>query len=377
MSTIYVHWAFCLSKCLYCDFNSIVVCGGFQFDKWFDAYQKILLKFHREFYRGESITSVYFGGGTPSLLPSWFVADFLDEVRAHFALTANAEITLEANPKTLTKHKAIELKQAGINRLSIGVQSLIDSDLQMLGRIHNTAEAKRCVLEMVEIFDNVSIDMIYNRPGQSVSSWKAELEEALQLPLNHVSLYELIVEDGTPLKKMISSGALPTPSDTSEFFDATKEIAVQNGFEMYEVSNFAKNGAYGRHNMSYWKYEDYYGIGAGAHSRCTVNGHKVAIAQIADPWRWLDWVTSDTPAFDVEHLSEEDEFKERLIMGLRAKCGINIDDFSNDTRRRHRLDEKIKILLENSYIMRDGGLVTLTGEGIVRLNLIVRYLSEE
>ena len=369
MSTIYIHWPFCLSKCYYCDFNSMPCNGKIDFRKWFDAYLKVLLAFKDEFYKGEMITSVYFGGGTPSLLPSWFVSG------NHFRLSDNAEITLEANPKTINKSKASELKKAGINRLSIGVQSIIDEDLKMLGRIHSAAEAKACVFEMSEIFENLSIDMIYNRPGQKLDSWRNELSEVLCYPINHISLYELIVEPGTKMESMINSGSLPKPNKSSKFFETTIETAKNHGFEMYEVSNFAKDKHYGKHNLSYWKYEDYYGIGPESHSRVSINGQKIAISQISDNSKWLDW--AENPVFDEEKLSEEDVFKEKLIMGLRSKCGININDFSPIIQNKHHLQKKIRKLRENSYIMENMGHVFLTYDGIMRLNLIVQYLVED
>ncbi len=175
MSTIYVHWPFCLSKCHYCDFNSVACGKNINFQEWYVLYKNVLLRFKEEFYKNEQITSVYFGGGTPSLLPSWFISDILNEINGNFNLDSNAEITLEANPKTLDKSKAIELKMAGVNRLSIGVQSIIDADLQILGRVHNAEEAKTCIFDLANVFDNLSIDMLYNRPGQSVCSWESEL----------------------------------------------------------------------------------------------------------------------------------------------------------------------------------------------------------
>ncbi len=378
MSTIYIHWAYCLSKCHYCDFNSVSCNKDLDYRVWFYAYKRILQFYRKKFYKNEPITSIYFGGGTPSLLPSWFIASILDEINNTFNLDTNVEITLEANPKTIDKIKATELRSAGINRLSVGVQSIIDSDLKMLGRTHTAQEAKDCVFEMAEIFDNLSIDVIYNRPGQNLQRWKQELDEVLQYPINHISLYELIVEPNTKLKAMIAAGTLPMPSVSSEFFEATIKTARSYGFEMYEVSNFAKNKHYGKHNISYWRYEDYYGIGAGAHSRCTVNGHKVAIAQVSDNEKWLKWaMETENPALDEEVLTEDDEFKERLIMGLRSKFGIKLDIISERIKAKYGLENKLKKLRANSYIIHKGDDVVLTDEGIMKLNLIVRYLTEK
>lgn len=341
---------------------------------WFKKYINVLTRFKNDFYKNELITSVYFGGGTPSLIPSWFVEQLIDEIAIEFRLSTDAEITLEANPKTIDRQKALELRAAGVNRISIGVQSLVDSDLKILGRIHSATEAKDCVFTMAEIFSNISLDMIYNRPGQNIDSWEVELNEVLAFPISHASLYELIVEPGTRMEAMINSGIVPPPSDSSNFFEETMSITKEHGFEMYEVSNFAKNKNYGRHNLSYWKYEDYYGIGPGAHSRVSVNGRKLAIAQIANNTDWLNW--AENPVFTMEDLSEEDQAKERLIMGLRSTCGVNLNDFSDHVKSKCNIWKKINKLQQNSYIMRNGENVVLTRNGIMKLNLIIQYLVE-
>ena len=376
MSTIYIHWGYCLSKCYYCNFNSVPCNKALDYEAWCNAYIKVLREYRRRYYRNEKITSIYFGGGTPSLLPGWFVAKILDEISAHFKLSETVEITLEANPKTINKSKAHSFKSAGINRLSIGVQSIIDSDLKMLGRIHSAADAISCVMDMTQIFDNVSIDIMYNRPGQNLASWENELRTVLHYPIQHISLYELIVEPNTKIKAMIEAERLPPPSSSSKFFEKTIEIARSNGFERYEVSNFAKNEHYGRHNISYWKYDDYYGIGAGAHSRCSIEGRKIAIAQIEDNEEWLKWASADI-TFCEEKLTEEDEFKERLLMGLRSKFGIKLKDISNHIKTKYGLNAKLDKLRANSYIISMGDDMILTDEGIMKLNLIIRYLTEE
>lgn len=179
MSTIYIHWPFCLSKCYYCDFNSIKCSGNINFKKWLYLYKKVLEKFKQDFYKSEDITSIYFGGGTPSLLPEWFVADLIEEINNSFNLMPGSEITLEANPKTVNKQSLLNFKKAGINRLSIGVQSIRNEDLKLLGRIHNSQDAKDCVFEAFDVFDNISIDMIYNRPRQNLTDWESELNEVL------------------------------------------------------------------------------------------------------------------------------------------------------------------------------------------------------
>lgn len=375
MSTIYIHWPFCVSKCHYCNFNSVKCPSNIDFKQWLYLYKKVLPKFKQEFYKGEDITSIYFGGGTPSLLPEYFVDDLIKEISNNFKVIKDAEITLEANPKTITKQKAIDLNRAGVNRLSIGVQSIRNADLKMLGRIHNPEEARNCVFEMSEVFDNISIDMIYNRSGQKLQSWEEELNEVLAWPVNHVSLYELIIEDNTKLKELIDNDKLQKPKDSAEFFERTIEIAENAGFEMYEVSNFAKGGCYGKHNLSYWRYDDYYGIGPGSHSRVTLNNSKIAIEQISDNMGWLAW--AENPHFDEETLTEEEVFEEKCIMGLRSKCGLDIDKLPKSIKIKYDLKNKLEKLVQNLYIIKEGGKVTLTREGIKRLNLVIEFLVRE
>jgi oxygen-independent coproporphyrinogen-3 oxidase len=365
------------------------------FREWLNLYRRTLLAFGNRYYRGDLVTSVYFGGGTPSLLPSSFVNNLLDEIQKLFNLSENAEITLEANPDAINPSKAKEFKKSGINRLSIGVQSIIDSDLMMLGRTHGSHSAKECVFEMAQIFNNISIDLIYNRPGQKVEDWEEELIEVLSFPIDHISLYELIIEDRTPMKTMIDNGILPAPDNSSEFFERTLEITQNAGFTMYEVSNFVRTtlgeGAkildnfyvsrheihknylkfspppskVSQHNLSYWQYLDYFGIGPGAHSRVTLqNGKKLAIMQTKNN-------------FEIEYLSREDKFKERLLMGLRSNiCGVNLFDIDDDIKLRFNIKNKLEKLLKNEYIVMYGDRVVLTYTGILRLNLIIRYLAD-
>lgn len=375
MSTIYIHWPFCLSKCYYCDFNSIKCSGNINFKKWLYLYKKVLEKFKQDFYKSEDITSIYFGGGTPSLLPEWFVADLIEEINNSFNLMPGSEITLEANPKTVNKQSLLNFKKAGINRLSIGVQSIRNEDLKLLGRIHNSQDAKDCVFEAFDVFDNISIDMIYNRPRQNLTDWESELNEVLNWPINHISLYELIIEDNTKLKQMIEQGDIPYPDNSDKFFNKTIEIATQANFEMYEVSNFARNQKYGKHNLSYWNYEDYYGIGPGSHSRITKAQQKVAIAQISNNLNWLKW--AEDPDFELEILSKDEIFEEMCIMGLRSKCGLDLGKISEEIKNKYDLQNKIEKLIKNSYIIKLGDRIILTKEGIKKLNLVIEFLVRE
>jgi oxygen-independent coproporphyrinogen-3 oxidase len=418
LSTFYIHWPFCISKCSYCNFYSRPIkrtvellsgpsgamssevnskteatenrvgscqeasCGNPSHEEfidyiyWLDQYKKASA-FFKQFSSGQQITSIYFGGGTPSLLPESFVSEIVKHIRANFEVLHDAEITIEANPKTIDVKKAINLKEAGINRISIGVQSIYDEWLAVLGRTsHNSYDAISCVNQMSEVFDNISIDMIYNRPGQEVAGWERELREAMDLfggDIKHISCYELIIEKGTPLYCKIESGELAAPaaSSDSSFFDVTHDVLGENGFEMYEVSNFAKGEEFrGLHNLSYWQYEDFFGIGPGAHSRVSFDTcdllkgkakGKIAISQLEDF------------KMSSEILSDEDILKEKLIMGLRAKCGVAIRDLAGISN----IDKKMLKLQENSYIICNCDRAVATYEGLKRVNLIVEYILKD
>ncbi|MDR3030965.1 MAG: radical SAM family heme chaperone HemW [Holosporales bacterium] len=370
MSSIYIHWPFCLSKCYYCNFYSVPLDDNIDYSAWNLLYKNLILKFSEEF--NEEITSIYFGGGTPSLLPCSFINDIIETINKNFKLLKNAEITVEANPKTIDDEKTKCLKASGVNRLSIGIQSLIDKDLEALGRIHNSFEAIECLEIAMKRFDNVSIDMIYNRPGQLLEDWERELEKALNLPIQHVSLYELIIEENTPIKKMIDSKKLPPLAEGSEFMEKTMEIAENCGFKQYEVSNFSKPGYEGKHNLSYWKYENYFGIGPSSHSRVMKNNQKIAIEQVSCNNSWIKWAKN--PKFEEVILSEDDVFKEKLIFGLRSRVGINLNEISEFTKNKYNLQKKIETLSKSSYIIIDNDNITLTNEGLLRLNLVIEYV---
>ncbi len=340
-----------------------------------ENYIKIATLHLSEYYKGEEIKSIYFGGGTPSLLPTWAICELLNFFSSRFKLAEELEITLEANPKTIDLEKAKALKNAGINRLSLGIQSLNDDDLRTLGRIHSSKEALETLFLLINVFENVSIDMIYNRPRQTLNAWKTELLEVTKLPVQHLSLYELIVEDGTNIKKQIENGALPRPDSSDDFIKQTWKIVESEGFKRYEISNFARDQKYqSRHNMSYWKYEDYYGIGPGSHSRVSISSQKIAIAQISNNDDWLRWAVN-YPKFETEVLSKDDEFVEILIMGLRASCGVNIKRINPNVLNQHDTLPRISRLVANGDALFDGDILSLTDQGLLRINRVVEYLT--
>jgi oxygen-independent coproporphyrinogen-3 oxidase len=371
---IYIHWPFCLAKCHYCDFNS-QACDvkSIDYDFYMGLYLKTLGAFFRIYYQGQSVRSIYFGGGTPSLLSWFFIASIVSYIENNFNVDKDVEITVEANPKTIDKEKGIMFKKAGINRISIGLQSLRDEDLKTLGRIHTAEEGIQCVLDMASIFENVSVDLIYSRPAQKVADWGKELRQATSLPVNHISCYQLIIEENTPLKKMIESGALPRPEEDEAFFDTTTSIMKESGFEMYEVSNFAKNNNYCMHNLGYWQYLDYYGVGPGAHSRVTVDERKAAVEQPSSVDEWQKWALQSLPSENI--LTEEEAYCERLMMGLRTNGGVSVSQLPKKLLAEYDFAKKVDNLLDSSYIIYGDGNVRLTYEGLKKLNLIVEYLT--
>ena len=349
MATFYIHWPFCVSKCAYCNFNSYI--AQVNQDLWLEKYKLLIKKFPTE-----TITSIYFGGGTPSLLQPRFVEEIINAINP----IKNAEITIEINPNTVDYQKLLDFKYACINRVSIGVQSIYDDQLQLLGRTsHTVSDAISCVKDCCKVFDNVSIDLIYNRPFQTCSQWGKEITQTMEIfakAIQHISCYELILEPGTPLTRSVTKQILPPPLDCDTFFKITHDILDKSGFKMYEISNFAKNGFQSKHNLSYWKYDDYYGIGPGAHSRITKNGAKIAIKQ----GNSIEHFT-----FKEIQLSEKEVIEERLIMGLRTIYGVESNILQST---------KIQALEDEGYAVCNHGMLTLTFEGLKRLNGILRYL---
>ncbi|MBR1944621.1 MAG: radical SAM family heme chaperone HemW [Alphaproteobacteria bacterium] len=375
MSTIYIHWPYCLSKCYYCDFNSIACKSNIDYLEYCQLYKNVLNKFIKQFYNNEVITSIYLGGGTPSLVEPIFIDNLLNFIYKEFEISEAIEITIEANPKTIDKYKAKEFKLSGINRISIGVQSIIDEDLRILGRIHNSYDAIKCVYDMSDVFNNISIDMIYNRPGQKIDDWLIELNKVFKLPIQHISMYELIIENNTYIKYLIDNGFIKSPNPNSDFMEKTIQVAKNNGFEMYEISNYVKNDTklYSRHNLSYWNYDRYYGVGAGAHSRVSDGNNIYAIEQICNINDWMLWAKN--PIFNLELLTQDDIYKEQLLMGLRTKFGVDINKLNKNMINKYKLFDKIKVLKHNSYVIDNDSYVILTYSGMLKFNMIVDYLT--
>ncbi|HEY2835286.1 MAG TPA: radical SAM family heme chaperone HemW, partial [Rhizomicrobium sp.] len=296
---IYVHWPFCAAKCPYCDFNSHVRAaideGG-----WVDAIERELN--WTAAAQGEErpiVETIFFGGGTPSLMQGASVARILDAISRRWRFANDVEITLEANPASADAARFADYRAAGVNRLSLGMQALNDVDLKFLGRLHNAEEAKAALVLAMKNFERVSLDLIYARPGQSDAQWREELKQALAFGTDHLSLYQLTIEPETPFALLHRNGQLRIPDDdlAAGLYETTQELTEAAGLPAYEISNHARPGSESRHNLIYWRYGDYAGVGPGAHGRLMLNGKRVATSTIRLPERWRDTIAKGEKGF--------------------------------------------------------------------------------
>ncbi|HVZ05593.1 radical SAM family heme chaperone HemW [Hyphomicrobium sp.] len=324
---VYVHWPFCAQKCPYCDFNSHVRFGGWDEARFLAAYKREI-DWVADFIGARSVTSIFFGGGTPSLMKPATTAAILDHISKRWGITADAEITLEANPNSVEAARFRGFRAAGVNRASIGVQSLRDDELRKLGRIHTVAEAKAALDIARSTFDRFSFDLIYARPKQTADAWRVELAEALALAGDHLSLYQLTIEPDTAYAALHAAGKLVVPDDESArvLYEITDELTATHGLTAYEVSNYARAGAESRHNLLYWRYGEYAGIGPGAHGRIVAGGTRRATATERNPEAWADRVEAAGNGFmEVAELTLAEQADEMLLMGLRLSEGVDLD----------------------------------------------------
>jgi oxygen-independent coproporphyrinogen-3 oxidase len=327
---VYVHWPFCRAKCPYCDFNSHVRHGGIDETRFLAAYLAELRHF-ASLTPGRSVSSIFFGGGTPSLMRPATVAAILDAIAGHWSLGHDVEITLEANPTSVEAENFTGYAGAGVNRLSLGVQALDDVSLKALGRQHTAAEALDALGLAKRYFGRVSFDLIYAREGQTAASWKAELGRALDQAGDHLSLYQLTIEEGTPFAARHTAGSLRIPNGARAraMYQLTQELCEEASLPAYEVSNHARPGAESRHNLLYWRGDDYAGVGPGAHSRITASAAKRALSAIKSPEAWLAEVETCGHGLEAdETLSAQDAAEEYLLMGLRLSEGIDLGRFA-------------------------------------------------
>ena len=323
---IYVHWPFCASKCPYCDFNSHVRTGGVDQQRYLAAYLRELA-YTARLSPGRAVSSIFFGGGTPSLMQPATVGAIVDAIAGHWTIEPGAEITLEANPSSVETERFAGYRTAGVNRVSLGVQSLRDADLKALGRLHSVAEAKAAIAVAKAHFERVSFDLIYARPGQSLPAWRAELAEALDLQAGHLSIYQLTIEPDTAFAALHAAGRLIVPDDepAHDLFALTQEMTASAGLQAYEISNHAVPGQESRHNLLYWRYGEYAGIGAGAHGRLLIDGQRVATSTERAPETWLTRVEQHGHGLSEQTpLALAEQADEMLLMGMRIRDGVDL-----------------------------------------------------
>ncbi len=324
---IYVHWPYCAAKCPYCDFNSHVPRGAVDERRYAEAIIRELEHF-AVLMPGRRVDTIFFGGGTPSLMQPDTVGSVIDSIGGLWPLAADAEITLEANPSSVEAARFAGYRAAGVNRVSLGVQSLWDESLRFLGRLHSADQARDAVAVAQTHFERVSIDLIYARPGQTIAAWREELREALDLGVRHLSAYQLTIEPGTAFYRLHEAGKLDTPPDdtATALFDATRDICAEAGLAAYEVSNHAASGEESRHNLIYWRYGDYVGVGPGAHGRIGLaDGTRVATETARDPAAWLARVEGEGHGIETRtRLAPLEQAEEMLLMGLRLAEGVSL-----------------------------------------------------
>ena len=374
---VYVHWPFCLSKCPYCDFNSHVRHAGVDEARYIKAFaSEIAATAQRA--PGREVSTIFFGGGTPSLMQPSTVQAILDTIAKHWTVGRDVEVTLEANPTSVDATRFRGYRSAGVNRVSLGVQALNDASLKQLGRLHSTQEALDAVAVARSIFDRYSFDLIYARPKQTPQQWAEELKRAIEEAAEHLSLYQLTIEPETPFHALHKSGKLVIPDDDTgrDLYDITQEICAQAGLPAYEVSNHARPGAECRHNLVYWRGHEYAGIGPGAHGRLDIDGVRQATATEKRPEAWLMRVESLGHGLVTDDaLTREQHADEFLLMGLRLTEGIDPQRYTALTGR--ALDPKrVSILHEEGALetMPDGRL-RVTPSGFPVLDAVVADLA--
>ncbi|WP_289042930.1 radical SAM family heme chaperone HemW [uncultured Aliiroseovarius sp.] len=371
---LYVHWPFCQSKCPYCDFNSHVV-ASIDHDAWLNAYVAELDRYGAE-TPDRVLGSIYFGGGTPSLMEPATVAAIIERAAQHWTFANDIEITLEANPGSIEARNFAGYKAAGVNRISIGIQALNDADLGRLGRLHSVDEAKQALAVARSLFDRVSFDLIYARQDQTLDAWQAELTEALTYGPDHLSLYQLTIEPGTAFGARFDAGklrGLPDEDLATDMYFLTQSICDAAGLPAYEVSNHARPGQESQHNLIYWRSGDWVGIGPGAHGRISIGGKRFATETALAPTNWLRAASQSKGESARSVIGLDEQVTELLLMGLRTVEGIDLK----------RLQKGLGTSLNTNTIndLKDIGLIQITddrlattGKGRPVLNAILREL---
>jgi putative oxygen-independent coproporphyrinogen III oxidase len=371
---LYVHWPFCQAKCPYCDFNSHVASNIDQ-KAWVTAYLAELSRSAVE-VPGRVLNTIFFGGGTPSLMDSDTVGAIVEAARSHWAFANDIEISLEANPGSVEAGRFAGYRDAGINRISMGIQALNDRDLTRLGRLHSVAEARAAFDVARSCFDRVSFDLIYARQGQTLDDWRAELTAALAMTIDHLSLYQLTIEDGTAFGDRFARGklrGLPGDDISADMYQLTQDICSQHDMPAYEVSNHAKPGAESRHNLIYWRYGDYVGIGPGAHGRITNAGNRIATETHRTPGAWLKAVANGSGESDRFTLSTQDIVSEYVMMSMRLREGIDMVRYA-ELAGTTLPSNRVTYLESLGMIEQVGQRVRATDQGRAVLNAVLREM---
>jgi oxygen-independent coproporphyrinogen-3 oxidase len=366
---LYIHWPFCVSKCPYCDFNSHVRDGVDQ-QRWRDSLLADLAHEAR-MLPGKRLGSIFFGGGTPSLMPPATVAALLEAAEQHWGFEPGIEITLEANPSSVEAANFADLAAAGVNRVSLGLQALEDEALAFLGRAHDVREGLAALDVAQAVFPRVSFDIIYARPGQTLPAWEAELARAIGFGTEHLSLYQLTIEPGTRFHTEAAAGRLTIPDGdaAADLFEATRAMTAAAGIPAYEISNHARPGAESRHNLAYWRYWEYAGVGPGAHGR----RGGLATVRRKKPENWLAAVDRNGHGLELEEpLAPATQASEALLMGLRLREGVDLARIARLAGA--RIDEVIDegaVARLTGFIQRDGDRLCVTEQGMLLLDAIL------
>lgn len=375
---VYIHWPFCASKCPYCDFNSHVR-ERIDHADWRNALVREI-EYYAGLTQGRRVTSIFFGGGTPSLMEPETVQAAIDAVVKNWHVANDLEITLEANPTSIEIEKFRGFRSAGVNRVSVGVQSLRDDDLKFLGRFHSVENAKGALDIAAKVFDRYTFDLIYARPGMTVEAWRAELGEALAMNGGHLSLYQLTIEPGTPFFTRHQRGEFQIPDEdtAADLYELTQTMMADAGLPAYEVSNHAVPGQESFHNLTYWRYGDYVGVGPGAHGRLTLDGVKTATRAHRAPEIWLDRVRNvGHGSHDFEPVLPESRLNECVMMGLRLDEGVPMARIERESGMdfSSAIDPaKIAAMVGEGYLVKTDTHIIATPSGRQRLNALLGYL---
>lgn len=373
---LYVHWPFCLSKCPYCDFNSHVR-TKIDAQSYVDALIRELRSVAARLSTRSPLDTIFFGGGTPSLMPGQIVGEIIAQAHALFGFADGIEITLEANPTSAEAGRFRDYRAAGVNRVSLGVQAMNDADLRALGRLHTVDEGLRAVELAQSVFPRVSFDLIYARPNQTSAQWASELERALQQGCTHYSLYQLTFEEGTPFHAALSRGTMKEldVEIAASLYELTQDRMNAAGLPAYEVSNHAAPGDESRHNLVYWRYGDYLGVGPGAHGRLTIDGQRIATETERSPEAWLKRVADRSDGFTKwEIIDQEQQGTEALLMGMRLSEGLHLESIEEKLARKISRT-RLASLQSQGFVTLRAGRLRATARGRLVLNSVLKELN--